>query len=171
MDPENSEDIHVSGTEIVYLHVCKRKLWLFRHGIRPESENVNVQLGRLIHDESFSRQEKDIQIGDAAVIDWANFKDGVIHETKKGKTPGKGDVEQVKFYMYQLKKRGLRVTSAKIHYPAAKRTVDVPWEDDIIPHVEQKIDECKKVILSEKIPPLVLYPYCKSCAYQELCYI
>jgi len=38
----------ITGTEMVYLRLCPRKLWLFHHGIRPELENQNVQLGLLI---------------------------------------------------------------------------------------------------------------------------
>ena len=80
-----------TGTDLNYLHVCPRKLWLFRHGIRLEQGNDLVQLGVLLGEESFSRQEKEIAIGEAGVLDWADFKAGVIHETKHGKAPGGGD--------------------------------------------------------------------------------
>ena len=49
-----------TGKELNYLHVCRRKLWLFRHGIRPELENDLVQLGMLLGEETFTRQEKEI---------------------------------------------------------------------------------------------------------------
>lgn len=38
------------GKEIYYLHICRRKLWLFNHGIRPEMENDHVRIGMLTDD-------------------------------------------------------------------------------------------------------------------------
>lgn len=168
---DENTGMEITATEINYLHICPRKLWLFRHGIRPESENVNVQLGRLLDEEAFQRKDKNIAFGESCVIDWASFKDGIIHETKKSRNPEKADIAQVKFYMYHMKMRGLRVESAVIHYPLSKRTVTIPWSDDIIELIRAEYEECMRIITSDKIPQLESRPYCKSCAYMEICFI
>jgi CRISPR-associated exonuclease Cas4 len=161
---------HLTGTEISYLYICKRKLWLFHHGIKPENEHVNVQIGKHIQETTFTREEKDIPLGDAGVIDWASFKHGVIHETKKGKTPGKGDVAQVRYYMWWLNKHGVKVDEARIHYPKLKKTETVPWNEEGKKKAEKDIKETREILNLDKPPAIYKYPYCKSCAYVELCY-
>lgn len=165
-----TNDISITGTEIAYLYVCRRKLWLFRHGIKPENENVNVQIGKHLNETAFSREEKDIPIGDVGVIDWAAFKHGVIHETKKGRTPGKGDEAQVRYYLWWLNQNGINVSEARIHYPKMKKTHTVTWNDEAKLNAEKDISECRQLIEQDIPPPVHRYPYCKSCAYMEICY-
>jgi len=162
--------MNITGKEISYLYVCKRKLWFFRHGIRPELENINVQIGMHIHETTFTREEKDIPLGDVGVIDWASFKNGYIHETKKGKTPGKGDDAQVRYYLWWLNENGIQISEARIHYPKMKQTKTVLWDEDARSQTLKDIEECHKVIRKASPPPLHKYPYCKSCAYMEICF-
>lgn len=162
--------MHITGKEVSYLYICKRKLWLFRHGLRPELENVNVQIGMHIQETTFKREEKDIPIGEIGVIDWASFKHGVIHETKKGKTPGKGDVAQVRYYMWWLNGHGIKVDECKIHYPKMKKTETVPWNDEAGKQAERDVTACREILDQPKPPAIERFPFCKSCAYFELCY-
>ena len=162
--------MHITGKEISYLYVCKRKLWLFRHGMRPELENDNVRIGMHLNDTAFKREEKDIPIGEIGVIDWAAFKHGVIHEIKKGRTPRHGDAAQVRYYLWWLNQNGIRVTEARIHYPKIKKMQVIKWNDTVKLQAEQDQSACHE-LLAQAVPPAVQpYPYCKSCAYMELCY-
>jgi CRISPR-associated exonuclease Cas4 len=36
----------ITGTHIAYAFICKRKLWLFAHGIQAEHESDAVRMGR-----------------------------------------------------------------------------------------------------------------------------
>ncbi len=159
-----------TGKELNYLHVCRRKLWLFRHGIRPEMESDLVQLGMLLDEVSFPRQSKEIPIGEVGVLDWADFKDGVIHETKMGKTPGGGDEAQVRYYLAWLNQHGVRAHEAVIHYPRRRATTTVTWEGDAEQLVRQDLVECERVVTGP-IPNAVRRPYCKRCAYEEICFV
>ena len=159
-----------TGTDLNYLHVCPRKLWLFRHGIRLEQGNELVQLGVLLGEESFSRQEKEIAIGEAGVLDWADFKDGVIHETKHGKAPGDGDEAQVRYYLYYLNAHGIRADQAVIHYPKKRETLTVEWNEEASRLTEADLKTCEAVV-SGPIPAAERRPYCKPCAYEEMCFV
>lgn len=163
-------DINITGTEIAYLYLCKRKLWFFRHGIKPENENVNVQIGKHIQETSFEREEKDIPIGEIGVIDWAAFRHGIIHETKKGKSPGQGDEAQVRYYMHWLNSNGINIKEAQIHYPTSRKTHTLEWNPEIDAKVQDDLAECLRVVSLDSPPPLIEFPYCKSCAYQEICF-
>jgi CRISPR/Cas system-associated exonuclease Cas4 (RecB family) len=48
-----------TGTEVGYYFICPKKLWWFAHGVQMEQEHERVQLGRLVHEESYSRRRKE----------------------------------------------------------------------------------------------------------------
>jgi CRISPR-associated exonuclease Cas4 len=70
----------ITGTEIAYLYICHRKLWLFRKGIRPENEHTNVQIGKFIQESTFLRHmnKKEVPLGHIGRVDWAELDKGVI---------------------------------------------------------------------------------------------
>lgn len=162
-------DIHITGTEIAYLYVCRRKLWFFHNGMRPEPENELVLIGRIIHENSFSRMDKELRIGDVGFLDWAEFEDGIIHETKKGHHTS-ADRAQVCFYMKILSDNGVFVRSAKIHFPKQRRIVEIPWDDKMRDKAECDIEEVHRVVSSEFPEKAVRRPACKKCAYEEICF-
>lgn len=53
-------DKRITGVMIYYYFVCKRKLWYFCHEINMESENENVQLGKLLDEKSYERDRKSV---------------------------------------------------------------------------------------------------------------
>jgi len=162
--------MQITGKEISYLYICGRKLWFFCHGLRPEMENDNVIIGMLLNDTAFRREEKDIPIGDVGVIDWAAFRHGVIHETKKGRSPYQSDEAQVRYYLWWLNNNGIKVSEARIHYPKLRKTHTVKWNDDAEKQTELDIVNCRKLLELPTPPGVANHPYCKSCAYMELCY-
>ncbi|MDD3886090.1 MAG: CRISPR-associated protein Cas4 [Victivallaceae bacterium] len=159
-----------TGKEFAYLHVCQRKLWLFRHGIRPELEYGNVQIGMLLGEKSFSREKKEIPLGECGVLDWADFPDGVIHETKKGKSPGRGDAAQVAYYLWLLDRHGVRVREARIHYPAQRKTDTVFWSPELAESVEKDAQMIAEVVSLEVPPAAERKNICARCAYEEVCF-
>lgn len=48
----------IPGTLVWYYHICPREVWLMAHEINPEQENPLIELGRLIHENSYSRERK-----------------------------------------------------------------------------------------------------------------
>ena len=73
----------INGLQINYYFICKTKLWLFSHNITLELESDNVQLGILLHENSF-KKEKDFLIDNLINIDFIKITDAVeIHEIKK----------------------------------------------------------------------------------------
>src|SRR5947209_11351449 len=69
-----------TGTEVGYYFVCKKKLWWFAHGVEMERGSDRVKLGKLVHEESYARKKKELNVDDRIVLDWR--EDGVIHEVK-----------------------------------------------------------------------------------------
>ncbi len=159
----------ITGTEILYLHLCRRKLWLFHHGIRPENENVNVQIGRLVGESTFKRAKKELKLGNIGVVDWAELQHGVIHETKKGKAPMGAEIAQVRYYLWWMRRHDMNVDRCIIHYPKHKKTKEVVWQDAMRIDVEEDLRRARRIVSQPRPPAFERLPWCRGCAYQEFC--
>ena len=161
----------ISGVDVAYYFVCKRKLWLFSHGIAMEHESDAVKIGKLIDDSTFERERKNQMIDGIINIDFLHG-DRVIHEIKTSDSLAEAHQWQVKYYLYYLKQKGTPLKKGVIHYPKTRRTEDVTlsaadevrFKNIILPEI-RTIMELKNPVKLEKLP------YCKKCSYFGFCYV
>ena len=59
---EDIKPMTITGVKVNYYCICKTKLWLFSHNIQMEKESEYVQMGKLIHESSYRREEKEVVI-------------------------------------------------------------------------------------------------------------
>lgn len=159
----------ITGMHIYYYMVCTRKLWYFSNSLKMESDDENVSLGKIIDENSYSREEKHININNIINIDF--IKDDILYETKKSKQIEEASIMQVKYYLYYLKINGATGFTGEINYPALRQKITVKLEPD-----DEKLldDICCKIneIITQSIPPVyVKKGICKKCAYHDLCLI
>ncbi|MBZ9691142.1 MULTISPECIES: CRISPR-associated protein Cas4 [unclassified Clostridium] len=160
----------ISGTMIYYYIVCKRKLWYFYHEIQMEVENENVQIGKVIDETTYAREEKHINIDDVISIDYIKNK-GILHEIKKSRKIEEAGIMQIKYYLYYLKQKGVEGIKGKVDYPLLKQSIDIELTEDDEKNIDELIIDLKQIV-SMTIPPVLdKKKICKSCAYFELCYI
>lgn len=62
-------DFQVTGTLVWYYYICKREVWLMAHQLIPDQEQENVRIGKIIGENSYNRDKKEIDLG--------NFLSGV----------------------------------------------------------------------------------------------
>lgn len=164
-----------TGTQFNYYLICHRKLWLFSHDIHMERENENVQMGKMVGDASYARQQKEVAIDDRIVIDWVDSsvdEKGVltIHETKKSKSFDQAHRLQVLYYLYYLKGKGV-AARGEIDYPLLKRREDVELQPEDETSIEEVLLDIQKIIENPEAPPrLEKKRVCEKCAYFELCW-
>ena len=142
----------ITGVMIYYYFVCSRKLWYFCHQINMEDENENVQLGKLLDENSYKRDDKHIEIDGIINIDFIHEKNE-LHEIKKSKSIEEAGIWQGKYYLYYLKKRNVDGLHGVIDYPLLKKNVDVELSDEDC----KKLDDIIKEIISVKNQE---YPLC-----------
>ncbi len=159
-----------TGTQVNYSLVCPRKLWLFSKDLDMEHTSEYVELGRLIHESSFARQEKEILI-DRIKIDFS-ARQGVINEIKKSDAVEEAHLFQVLYYLYYLKHtKRLENIKGRIHYPKLRQTLDVELTPQREAELEKILEKIRKILASEQPPPrLEKISFCKKCSYYELCY-
>ncbi len=163
----------ITGLQVAYYIVCKRKLWLFTHGLGMEKFSDYVTMGKLISEESFKRKKpKEVEIGESARIDFLKIGDEVVvHEVKKSKKLEEAHIWQVKYYIWVLKREGVNCKSGVIHYPRAMRKIDVEFNEEDERRIEEAIEKMREIIEMEKPPPVVKKGYCRKCAYYDFCFV
>jgi len=168
------DPVRITASHIVYALVCPRKLWLFAHGIELEHFSEAVLEGRLIHGTTYQRrpsQYVEIQL-DGIKIDFYDTKNRVVHETKRGRSIESAHRAQVQYYLYKLRQNGVPDASGLIEYPDLRRTEIIPaLSETEVNEIAAWEDEVRRIVALEHCPDVVRKPYCKHCAYHDLCYI
>lgn len=161
---------NITGVMFYYYFVCKRKLWCFANGIQLEDENEDVIIGKLIDENSYSKEDKHIMIDNTINIDF--IKDWkILHEVKKEKSIEEVGIWQLKYYIYFLRKRGIDIEKGILDYPKIRQREEVTLEERDMEKIENILNEIKNIISLKTPPKLEKLKICKKCAYYEYCYI
>lgn len=160
----------ITGVMIYYYEVCHRKLWYFYHEIQMEKDNQNVQIGRVLDENTYKRDDKHINIDNVINVDFIRTK-SELHEVKKSKKIEQASILQMKYYLYYMDKKGVKNLKGKIDYPLLKETVEIELASEDVVAIEVILEDIEKIVSQEVPPALQKKSICKSCAYFDLCYI
>lgn len=160
-----AEDI--GGVHIKYLHHCRRQLWLYARGIRPEHLSAAVQLGEAVHDVSY-RRHSPVDLG-AAVLDYVDGEQWV-HEVKSSSRPTTADEAQAIHYCLQLHRVGVPARGAVLHYPKTRRTKKITYGAEEAARGMQDIADALAVITAAESPPKLARTACRGCSFSDYCW-
>ena len=163
-------DKDITGLMVYYYEVCKRKLWYFINEIQLEENNSNVILGKLLEENTYTRDEKKINIDGVINIDFIRSKK-VLHEIKKSNSIEPASLLQVQYYLYYLEKKGLIGLKGILDYPLLKQTVEVNLTDKDRENLDNIIIGIKEILRKESPPTLEKKGICRKCAYFDLCFV
>jgi len=163
-------DKDITGLMVYYYEVCKRKLWYFVNEIQLEENNSNVILGKLLEENTYTRDEKKINIDRIINIDFIRSKK-ILHEIKKSNSIEPASLLQVQYYLYYLEKKGLIGLKGILDYPLLKQTVEVNLTGEDRENLDNIIIGIKEILRKESPPTLEKKGICKKCAYFDLCFV
>ena len=160
----------ITGVKINYYHICHTKLWLFSHNIALEHEHENVSIGKLLHEDRYSKDKKDITIDNTISIDFMKRRNGIIelHEIKKTKKMEDAHLHQMLYYLYYLKQKGVGAQGV-MNYPLLNQTREVILTPDDESNLENDIIGIEKVVTGKMRHPKKMR-ICPKCAYFECCF-
>jgi len=162
------EALNFTGTQVNYFFVCRRKLWLFSHGLEMEETSDLVLLGKLLHERGYARRLKEVQVGRIKIDFLASGCE--IHEVKRSRKAEDAHLFQLLHYLYYLRKSSGVEGRGVLHYPLLRKTVSVELTDDLVRRLESVLKDIDE-ILRQGSPPLpVKTGYCRRCSYAELCW-
>lgn len=164
----------MTGMQIHYYFLCQRKLWLFVHSIDMEHNSDLVAHGRVISENTFRREKKEIQIETeegSIALDFYDAKSRVIHEVKKSDKMEETHLWQTKFYISVLEDSGIAGVTGIINYPKLKQTTKVELTDTDRSKLKEIKSDIKRIIDLPLPPEAVRKTFCKNCSYYDLCFI
>lgn len=162
--------VNVNGTLIWYYYVCPREVWFMGRKYLPDESDGNIEIGRFLHSEAYSRHKKEISVGnmkfDVMVKGQGQI---VVGEIKKSSRHAESAHMQLLFYLFELKKKGIHATGELLYPEERKReTVELGLEEET--ELEKTKREILRIIYQETPPPPKKITVCKKCAYSELCW-
>lgn len=157
----------IGGVHIKYLYHCRRQLWLYGRGFRPESASDRVQLGEAVDDISFPRKSP-VDLG-AARLDFVDGQNWV-HEVKSSARVTDADIAQVLHYCLRLKHAGVDARGGILHYPKTRRTHRITYSDAEDARARADITEALAILVQTQSPPRLDRPACRGCSYFDYCW-
>jgi CRISPR-associated exonuclease Cas4 len=161
--------MRITGVKIAYYFICHTKLWLFSHNITFEKENDNVNIGKLIHEDRYKRDSKEITIDQTISIDFIRKGDTIVlHEIKKTKSMEAAHRWQMLYYLYYLKSKGISATG-EINYPLVSRKEEIVLLEKDESEMENVINDIRNIAMG-RMPQPKRIKICPKCAYFEFCF-
>lgn len=164
------DDININGTLVWYYYICKREVWLMSRKITGDQDNQFMDIGRFIHEQSYTRDKKEVSIGNIKV-DVIKKRNGnvLIGEMKKSSKFKQSARMQLAYYLYKLKGYGVNGEGI-LMFPKEKKRIEVVLDNELIQEIVDMEEEILKIIHKENPVKPIKINYCKNCAYNEFCW-
>lgn len=161
----------ITGVMVQYYVACKRELWFFANHINMNYDNVYIELGRLVHEKSFSREKKNISIDNVISFDFIKKKGNlVIFEIKKSSRLEEPVRWQLYYYLWYLKQKGIEAEGI-LTYPKERKREKVTLKKEIEERFPEILRDIESIVKEQNPPKPEKKPYCKKCTYYELCWV
>jgi len=159
---------NITGVMVQYYKSCPRELWLFTHGINLNEEDENILIGRKIHEESYSRERKSLQIGPVAFDFTKNEGILTVYEIKKSRKLVEPALYQLYYYLWFLKQRGITAKGCLV-YPKHRKREEVEFTPEIEHEIEEILIHIREIVSMPKPPKATKKRHCRGCSYYEFC--
>ncbi len=140
------------------------------HNIAADQDNESMDIGRFISEHTYTRNKKEISIGNIK-IDRLR-KEGeqlIVGEVKKSSTYLKSARFQLLHYLDTLRNMGIEA-KGELLFPEERKKEIVEWSIESKKELDQAIEGIQK-IASLPIPPSPgKNIFCRKCAYREYCW-
>jgi len=153
-----------------YYKICIREVWLMSHAIEPNQENENIIIGKLIHENSYKREKKEIEFGNSKfdILKREN-NNLIVVEVKKTSKYQEASIYQLYYYLLLLKRQEIEAIG-EYRVPKENKIVYLELDNKI----EKELLEIEKEIIILKYKEVPPKPkkkkYCWKCAYKEYCW-
>lgn len=163
-------DFQVTGTLIWYYYICKREVWLMAHHLIPDQDQENLLMGKIIGENSYPRDKKEINLGNAK-LDLIRTEKGelVVGEVKKSSRFIESASKQLLFYLLQLREMGIQARG-ELLIPEEKEKLEILLDSNTELEIRQAMQDIERIVDMDKPPEAVKIKCCRNCAYSEFCW-
>lgn len=141
------------------------------HEINPEQDNPLIEIGKLIHDESYSREKKGFETPGMKIdLIKKEHEQIVVGEVKKSSKFLNSAMMQLAFYLYRLKELGIP-SKGELLIPREKKRITVELSSELEVELKNAFSNIEKIVKDEKPPPPQRIRFCANCAYKDFCWV
>ena len=160
----------ITGVMVQYYKVCTRELWFYLHQVNMNYDNDDIEIGKLIHENSYKREKKEIRI-DNIVFDFIKDKDTLtVCEIKKSSKLTIGGHYQLYYYLYTLKNANIKA-EGEVVYPKERKKEKLTLTPEKEKEIQEILTQIQEISKQKQPPKAKTQAYCKKCTYYELCMI
>ena len=142
------DKLKTQGVKINYYYICKRKLWLFSKGITMEDNSDRVMSGKLVHENSYSREKnKEVTVDDMLKIDIMDHD--YIREVKISSKMEEADKMQLLYYLFYLKQLGISKKGI-LNYVKEKKREEVELTEQIEVQLKDALLDINRIVEGNK---------------------
>lgn len=157
---------------VQYYKSCHRELWYFGNQINMNYGNEFIDIGRVINEESYKREKKNILIDGTIAIDFIRKRGELtIYEIKKSSKLEEPAKYQLYYYLWYLKNKLGQMVKGEVVYPKEKSSEALSLDPEIEKEIELILEEIPKIVNLKTPPKIIKKPYCKNCSYYNLCFV
>lgn len=163
-------DFSVTGTLVWYYYICKREVWLMAHQLVPDQDQESILIGKLVGENTYPRDKKEIDLGNAKV-DLAKTEKGqlVVGEVKKSSRFKESASKQLLFYLLQLKEMGIDA-KGELLFPEERDKLEILLDEAAEIEIKRTMRDIEAIVALDRPPEVVKIKYCRNCAYNEFCW-
>src|SRR5699024_8125722 len=140
------------------------------HNIAPDQDDINIDIGRFIHENSYRREKKELSIG-SVKIDVLSKKNSylMLGEVKKSSKYLESAKMQLAYYLLEFKRHGLEGTGV-LMIPRERKRIKVNLDNDLINKLEKLEKDILKICYAPQPEAPKKIKFCRKCAYNEFCW-
>nr|MDO8081522.1 CRISPR-associated protein Cas4 [Candidatus Freyarchaeota archaeon] len=158
----------ITGTLVWYYHVCEREVWLMGREITPDEDYEALDMGRAVHEIHYPRMKREIAL-DGIKIDIIKGQSKTICEVKTSSKYLNAAKMQLSYYLYRLKEAGID-TTGEILIPKEKKKIEITLTPELEGTLLNTLGQIRYIVEQELPPPPTKSPFCRNCAYKDMCW-
>ncbi len=158
----------ITGSLVEAFVFCPRQAWLMSRQIMGNQDHEFLVLGRLIHEDSYKRNKKEIFVDQLLKIDL--LRNNLRAEVKKSSKHKKAATIQLAYYLYYLKHEKDIIMEGALLFPKEKKTEKIKLTKELEKQVKNLIEDMQQVLSLDKPPQAQKSRYCRACSFSELCW-
>ena len=165
-----SETMRMTGYMIQAFLICHRQVWLLSRAVTQDQDNDYLAIGRLIDQNSYSRERHQVAFGDDKFDFMQSDDEGVvICEVKKSSRSEAAARMQLAHYLYDLQKAGIDAKGL-LMFPEERKRTEVELTDGLKAELDSIYAAIRALTENATPPRAEMCKYCGKCAYSEYCW-
>lgn len=163
---------NITGTDVNYYILCKRKCFLSHNKIGLEQNSELVKIGKVLHEQKYQNDNASEKLIECIKID--KISKDYVSELKKSDSDIESAKWQLLYYLYILKQKGI-YRKGKLEFiqqnNQKNKIIYIELTDANEKELIELLKDISELFKSDKIPCTLNNRKCKKCAYYDYCYI